>query len=236
MSESYVTYIGASPANIILVLGWAGGRPVRWHKLSSGGFSERFCRGTNWMRACCWECLNDGIPADNNTCQEILKGIFMHVLKICWFFFFANLRSKFESLDVRAENTERVRNTAPANETWFYVCFTYLPNPRKWDRFSSHLQKPVGRTSTPLSYQKNEPPPLWKLYNINFTKIKNCTPVQCMFRTLPLTPWTYSLVRLREWSKNTKTRKRDNTKTRKRAKQERTFCRKQQKKHCSQSN
>ena len=38
MSESYVTYIGASPANIILVLGWAGGRPVRWHKLSSGGF------------------------------------------------------------------------------------------------------------------------------------------------------------------------------------------------------
>ena len=45
-----------------------------------------FCRGTNWMRACCWECLNDGIPADNNTCQEILKGIFMHVLKIWWFF------------------------------------------------------------------------------------------------------------------------------------------------------
>ena len=148
-------------------------------------------------------------------------------------FFFAILRSKFESLDVRDENTECVRNTAPANETWFYVCFTYLPNRRKWHRFSSHLQKPVGRTSTPLSYQKNDPP-LWKLYAINFTNIKNCTPVQCMFRTLPLTPWTYSLVRLREWSKtrkreNTKTRKRDSTKTRKRAKQERPFCRKQQK-------
>ena len=33
-----------------------------------------------------------------------------------------------------------------------------------------------------------------------------------MFRTLPLTPWTYSLVRLREWSK---TRKRENATTRK---------------------
>ena len=46
MSESYVTYIGASPANIILVLGWAGGRPERWHKLSSGGVEGRIenCR------------------------------------------------------------------------------------------------------------------------------------------------------------------------------------------------